>query len=105
MRVLHGKGTIAVKYVILDMLWVGGHDVRCNAYADRRWLLEELDLEGPDWTTPETFDDGPALFEATLGLGLEGIIAEKLEEPYRPGERGWVDEGEAPGVLALRPGA
>lgn len=52
-------------------------------------MLDELDLEGAAWTTPETFDDGPALFEATLGLGLEGIVAKRLDQPYKPGERGW----------------
>jgi bifunctional non-homologous end joining protein LigD len=60
----------------------------CNPYEDRRALLEELDLDGTAWTTPENFDDGEALFEATLELGLEGVVAKRLDEPYRPGERG-----------------
>jgi bifunctional non-homologous end joining protein LigD len=88
--VLHGKRTIAVKYMIFDVLRIDGLDVMGNVYADRRALLEELELEGPAWTTPETFDDGPALYEATLGLGLEGVVAKKLDEPYRSGERAWV---------------
>ncbi|MDQ3821677.1 MAG: hypothetical protein M3321_00340 [Actinomycetota bacterium] len=89
-RVLHGKRTIAVKYMIFDVLRVDGLDVMGNAHADRSALLEELELEGASWTTPEAFEDGPALFEATLGLGLEGVVAKRLDAPYRPGERGWV---------------
>jgi ATP-dependent DNA ligase len=64
--------------------------VTANPYADRRALLEELELEGPASTNPENFDDGPALFEATLGLGLEGVVAKRLDEPYRPAEQAWV---------------
>jgi len=36
------------------------------------------------------FDDGEALLEATRLHGLEGVIAKKRTERYRPGERGWV---------------
>lgn len=89
-RVLHGKRTIPVKFVVFDVLRVDRLSVMENSYADRRALLEELDLEGVAWTTPENFDDGPALFDATLGLGLEGVVAKRLDEPYRPGERAWV---------------
>jgi ATP-dependent DNA ligase len=59
-------------------------------YADRRALLEALDLDGPAWRTPEAFDDGEALLEATGTLGLEGVVAKKRSERYRPGERGWI---------------
>lgn len=34
------------------------------------------------------FDD--ALLEATRIHGLEGAVAKKRTEPYRPGEWGWV---------------
>jgi ATP-dependent DNA ligase len=42
------------------------------------------------WRTPDVFDDGEALLEATSTLGLEGVVAKKRSEPYKPGERGWV---------------
>ena len=48
------------------------------------------DLDGPAWRTPDVFDDDDALLEATSGLGLEGVVAKRRSEPYRPGERGWV---------------
>ena len=89
-RVLHGRRTIAVKYMVFDVLRVDGLDVMRNAYVGRRALLEELELDGRAWTTPETFDDGLALFDATLGLGLEGVVAKRLDEPYSPGERAWI---------------
>ena len=38
----------------------------------------------------EAFDDGPALFEAICERELEGVVAKRVDSPYRPGERGWV---------------
>lgn len=39
---------------------------------------------------PEAFEDGAALLEAVCGRGLEGVVAKRLNEPYRPGERSWL---------------
>jgi bifunctional non-homologous end joining protein LigD len=61
----------------------------CMPYQERCALLEALELDGPAWRTPEAFDDGEALLEATSGLGLEGIVAKERSERYRPGEPGW----------------
>lgn len=41
-------------------------------YADRRAVLDALDLDGPAWRTPEAFDDGEALLEAA---GVHGLKA------------------------------
>ena len=76
--------------MIFDVLRVEGRDAMCLPYAERRALLEALDLNGPARRTPEAFDDGEALLEATGKLGLEGVVAKKRSAPYRPGERGWV---------------
>jgi bifunctional non-homologous end joining protein LigD len=73
-----------------DVLRVDGGDAMCLPYAERRALLEALDLNGPVWRTPEAFDDGEALLEATSRHGLEGIVAKCRRDPYRPGECGWV---------------
>jgi bifunctional non-homologous end joining protein LigD len=90
LRVLHGRTAIPVTLTIFDLLRVDGGDVMCLPYAERRELLEELDLDGPAWRTPPAFDDGEALLEATSAHGLEGIVAKRRRDPYRPGERGWV---------------
>jgi ATP-dependent DNA ligase len=36
------------------------------------------------------FEDGTALFDAVCELGLKGIVAKRLDERCRPGERHWV---------------
>jgi len=37
-----------------------------------------------------TFEDGAALFAAVSERGLEGVVAKRDRDPYRPGERQWV---------------
>jgi len=36
------------------------------------------------------FDDAPALWQAVREHRLEGVVAKKIDEPYRPGERTWI---------------
>ena len=60
-------------------------------YRERRQLLDSLDLDGHWWRTGPVFDDGLALFKV-VSQGLEGVVAKRLNEPYRPGERGWVKQ-------------
>jgi ATP-dependent DNA ligase len=45
---------------------------------------------GRYWHTPETFDDGAALFEGVCERELEGVVAKRRSGRYRPGERGWI---------------
>jgi len=35
------------------------------------------------------FEDGQALFDTMCDRGLEGIVAKRLGDPYRPGGRTW----------------
>jgi bifunctional non-homologous end joining protein LigD len=89
-RVLHGDGSIAVRYAVFDLLRVDGHDLTCNAWSDRRAVLEELELP-PLCLVGDAFDDGAALFQAVCDRGLEGVVAKRRSGRYRPGQRGtWV---------------
>jgi bifunctional non-homologous end joining protein LigD len=67
------------------VLRVEGEGAMCLPYQERRALLEALELDGPAWRTPEAFDDGEALLQATSGLGLEGVVAKRRSEPYSAG--------------------
>jgi bifunctional non-homologous end joining protein LigD len=89
-RVLHSRTEIPTVLMIFDILRVEGADTMCLAYAERRVLLEALELCGAAWQTPTVFNNGEALLEATGAQGLEGIVAKRRGERYRPGERGWV---------------
>ncbi len=82
--------TVPLTYVIFDVLRRDGADMTGEPYVSRRTTLRELGLDGPSWTTSETFEDGPALFDTVCRLGLEGVVAKRLSSRYRPNERGWI---------------
>ncbi len=84
-----------VDYVIFDLLHLDGHSIRELPYERRRELLLGLELEGPRWRIPAHRTDGGAeLLEAARRQGLEGIVAKRLDSPYRPGKRTgeWIKE-------------
>ena len=51
---------------------------------------EQLELENQRARLVATFEDGEALFDAVCARGLEGVVAKRGRDPYRPGDRGWV---------------
>lgn len=89
-RLLHGRRGISVVYFVFDLLAVEGLATTMLPYWKRRQILEALDVEGPYVKLVATFEDGQALFDAVCARGLEGVVAKRLAEPYRPGERAWV---------------
>jgi bifunctional non-homologous end joining protein LigD len=58
-------------------------------YRERRAVLELLEL-GPGCHVCPRFEDGEALWESVCERRLEGVVAKRLSEPYRPGQRSWV---------------
>src|SRR6186713_2187018 len=79
---------IPATYVIFDLLYLDGHTTTALSYEERRTLLEQLQLEGPAWRTPAYHrGEGGALLAATKELGIEGVVAKKLDCPYTPGAR------------------
>jgi bifunctional non-homologous end joining protein LigD len=79
---------IPATYVIFDLLYLDGHTTMALSYEERRKLLDELDLNGPAWRTPAYHrGEGKALLDATKDLGIEGIVAKRLDGPYTPGAR------------------
>ncbi len=74
--------------MVFDLLDFDGLDLRNLPLADRRRLLEGLELDGPAWKVPPVFEgDGAATLHAARSLHLEGIVAKRLESIYTPGRR------------------
>jgi bifunctional non-homologous end joining protein LigD len=114
-----------VTYMIFDLLRVGGVDVMRRPLAERRRLLDELDIPGVTlphlgrgvWQVSEQHDDGYALSQATKVTELEGVVSKRRDSLYLPGARseswvkvpnrtefvaiigGWLPETESPGRL------
>jgi bifunctional non-homologous end joining protein LigD len=89
-RMLHGRPGIALTLFVFDVLAVEGLATTMQPYSERRELLEELELESRQVRLVATFEDGEALFAAVCERGLEGVVAKRQRDPYRPGERQWV---------------
>jgi bifunctional non-homologous end joining protein LigD len=98
-------------FIAFDVLSVEGESVMGLPYAKRREILDGLGLDDRFWRTPETFDDGAALWEAVCEHELEGVVAKRRSGRYLPGERGWIktknrdywrDELEREGAFKVR---
>ena len=92
-RVKRLASTLPVVYVIFDLLYLEGRSTMSLPYEERRARLEALDLGGSAWQVPAYHrSGGRALLDATLEMGLEGVVAKRLDCPYEPGRRSpaWV---------------
>jgi bifunctional non-homologous end joining protein LigD len=77
-----------VVVMLFDLLWLEGHPTMDRPYRERRELLERLELAGPAWQTPPThYGDGAAVRRTATELGLEGVVAKRVDSPYLPGQR------------------
>lgn len=77
-----------VSFIIFDLLHLNGHDTLGLPFSDRRRLLERLVEPGPTWRLTQVHDgDGPALLEAVMAQGLEGLMAKQRSSRYHEGRR------------------
>jgi bifunctional non-homologous end joining protein LigD len=80
-------------FVAFDLLLLAGEEVMARPWEARRCLLDDLAFDGPGWcVTPSYPGEGRTLFVATRAKGIEGVVAKRLDSPYRPGvrTRAWV---------------
>jgi len=83
---------VPAHYVAFDLLHLGTHALYDMPYCDRRALLDELELaagpiEAPPYLAGSEIDQVQELLDYTKEQGLEGLIAKRLDSPYRPGRR------------------
>jgi bifunctional non-homologous end joining protein LigD len=78
---------VPAAFIAFDLLVEDGRDLTGLPYHERRAHLEALGLEGAHWQTPPTSTDGAAMYEASRALGLEGVVAKRVDSPYEVGRR------------------
>lgn len=85
------SGTSPASYMVFDLLELDGESLLTRSLAERRALLEGLDLPAPMQLSP-AYPDGADLWAATRQAGLEGVVAKRLTSAYHPGRRSreWV---------------
>ena len=75
-------------FVAFDLLYLDGEVCTALGYPERRALLEQLRFSGQSWCTMPSYPGmGRALFVSCARLGLEGVVAKRLDSVYRPGKR------------------
>ena len=85
--IAHIAREVPVAFMIFDIVWLDGNLVVNSPYAQRRELLDALELRGPAWQTPPAGDDGEEAFRISKELGFEGVVAKRVASPYEPGKR------------------
>jgi len=84
---------VPVAYLVFDLLFLDGRSLVDEPYTERRRALESLALGGPGLAVPPSFSGGgDEVMAASVEQGLEGVVAKRLDSPYRPGRRSreWV---------------
>jgi bifunctional non-homologous end joining protein LigD len=77
-----------VQYLAVDLLWLDGRSTMDLPYHERRDLLTGLSLAGPHWQTPPHFPGtGREVQQVSREQGMPGVVAKRLDSPYRPGRR------------------
>jgi bifunctional non-homologous end joining protein LigD len=75
---------------VFDLLYLNGRDLRAFPLAERRLILN--DLIGKQHSSirlsEEVDADGEPFLKLACEMGLEGIIAKRLDAPYRSGRGG-----------------
>jgi bifunctional non-homologous end joining protein LigD len=74
--------------MLFDVLSLDGRDVMPLPWHERRALLDQLALSGSNWQTPGAVVGDPEVMLGTArDLEFEGVIAKRVDSPYRPGRR------------------
>jgi bifunctional non-homologous end joining protein LigD len=90
------RGQSRLLYYAFDLLYLDGFDLRAAPLADRRRLLAQLLAGSPGGRilTSETIDiqEPPdLLYRHACELGMEGIVAKRIDAPYRSGRvQSWI---------------
>jgi DNA ligase-1 len=83
---------VPASYLLFDLLHLDGQDILGQSFRERQRLLRGLKLEGPAWSTTRHDTDGAAMLRTSQAMGLEGVVAKRLDSPYQAGARNfnWV---------------
>ena len=79
---------VPVAFMAFDLLWLDGTLITDLPYTARREHLEALALRDERLQVPPaSTGDGEAALATSRELGLEGVVAKRLESRYEPGRR------------------
>lgn len=78
-----------VSYVLFDLLYINGEDMRDAPYAERYERLRQAfpPSDDPSLFVTDLFPDGESLWRWVVEHGWEGIVSKRLSAPYRAGKK------------------
>jgi bifunctional non-homologous end joining protein LigD len=81
-----------VTYLASDLLYADGRNTMGLPYEQRRSVLAEFGFTGPRWGVSPALaevrpESGAEALATSRSLGLDAVIAKRLDSPYRPGRR------------------
>jgi bifunctional non-homologous end joining protein LigD len=86
-RVAARNRQVLLTFVAFDVLAYDGPMID-EPYSRRRALLDGLALNGPAWCTAPVLNGSVVDVLAACGEhDVEGMVAKRVDSPYRPGER------------------
>jgi ATP-dependent DNA ligase len=90
-RVRKLAGETPASFIAFDLLALADRDLRAEPLSERRRVLEDVmaDARPPLHLSPATGDRDVAAgwLDEFLVAGLDGVVAKRLDRPYRSGER------------------
>jgi bifunctional non-homologous end joining protein LigD len=86
-KALDGGEAKSVSYFVFDLLALGDEDLRKASLVERKARLAALlaGARAPIRLSPHIIGDGPHVFAAFRGKGLEGVVSKKADSTYRSG--------------------
>lgn len=86
-RTTEAAASAPIVAFVFDVLELDGVDRCASSFDERRAVLEGLDLAPPWHRADGIIGEGEAFWEAVEAQDLEGMVAKRLDSPYRPGVR------------------
>lgn len=85
---LKGAAKPPLAYYVFDLLYLDGHLLLDRLHRDRRRALEAILPEHPLVRLSEAVpEEGKTFYAAAQNIGVEGIMAKRVDSPYHPGKR------------------
>jgi len=84
----HLAREVPVAFMVFDLLWRDGELLTDRPYSERRRALEALGAGGARWQIPPASTErGDAALDTSRELGLEGIVAKRIDSRYESDRR------------------
>jgi bifunctional non-homologous end joining protein LigD len=84
----HARASVPVVYLVFDLLALGGRDLTSLPLLERKRILGQLVRgRGLVRMLDHIEGDGTALYDLCRRERLEGVVAKRMQSPYRPGPR------------------